>query len=215
MRLTPRLGRGARQASPPFRRLSRTNAVDDPADRVPGSPSPFGQVDSLGTQVLGVRVASQVSQSLQLAEQVVHRLFGHLRLGCEVRRASVLRARVAQDGGVGSHQIREPGLLEPSKDAGADRIDRHAHQRAEQRRTEREFTTRCGAPGSGETMSTRGDADARFLAVTTAGLLGPEYFQAMNEVLVAAAGGPPDLAAIGAVMRRHGLTPAAPVMAVR
>lgn len=34
------------------------------------------------------------------------------------------------------------------------------------------------------------------------------YFRAIGEVLAASAGGPPDLAAIGEVMRRHGLTPA-------
>lgn len=52
------------------------------------------------------------------------------------------------------------------------------------------------------------DADARFLAVVTPGLLGPEYFHEIAVVLEGAAGGPPDLAAIDQVMRRHGLTPA-------
>jgi hypothetical protein len=37
---------------------------------------------------------------------------------------------------------------------------------------------------------------------------GPAYFQDVAQVLAAAAGGPPDLAATGEVMRRHGLTPA-------
>lgn len=54
----------------------------------------------------------------------------------------------------------------------------------------------------------RGDTDARFLAVVTPGLFGPDYFTQIAAVLDAAAGGPPDLAAIGDVMRRHGLTPA-------
>lgn len=54
----------------------------------------------------------------------------------------------------------------------------------------------------------RGETDARFLAVTTPGLLGPAYFREVGDVLSAAAGGPPDLAAIMDVMRRHGLTPA-------
>ena len=53
-----------------------------------------------------------------------------------------------------------------------------------------------------------GDADARALGVVTPGILGPDYFREMAEVAAAAAGGPPDLAAIGAIMRRHGLTPA-------
>lgn len=52
------------------------------------------------------------------------------------------------------------------------------------------------------------DADARALAIVTPGILGPDYFREVAAVLDAAAGGPPDLAAVAAVMRRHGLTPA-------
>ena len=54
-----------------------------------------------------------------------------------------------------------------------------------------------------------GDADATALAIVTPGILGPEYFREVGAVLDAAAGGPPDFAAIAAVMRGHGLTPAA------
>ena len=51
-------------------------------------------------------------------------------------------------------------------------------------------------------------SDAKMLAIVTPGILGPDYFREMAAVLKAAAGGPPDPAAIAAVMRRHGLTPA-------
>ena len=51
-------------------------------------------------------------------------------------------------------------------------------------------------------------ANAKALAIVTPGVLGPDYFREVAAVLDAAAGGPPDLAAVGAVMRRHGLTPA-------
>jgi len=54
-----------------------------------------------------------------------------------------------------------------------------------------------------------GDVDARALAVVTPGILGPTFFQEVAAILDAA-DGPPDVAAIGAVMRRHGLTPAPP-----
>jgi quercetin dioxygenase-like cupin family protein len=54
-----------------------------------------------------------------------------------------------------------------------------------------------------------GDADARQLAIVTPGVLGPDYFREVALVLAAAAGGPPDFAALGEVMRRHGLTPSA------
>jgi quercetin dioxygenase-like cupin family protein len=52
------------------------------------------------------------------------------------------------------------------------------------------------------------DADARALGVVTPGILGAAYFREAAEVLERAAGGPPDLAALAEVMRRHGLTPA-------
>ena len=54
----------------------------------------------------------------------------------------------------------------------------------------------------------RGDSDARFLAIISPGLLGPSYFEEIAEVI--GGGGPPDIGRIGEVMRRHGLTPAAP-----
>ena len=53
----------------------------------------------------------------------------------------------------------------------------------------------------------RGDEAALQYFVVTPGLLGPDYFREVAAVVDAAAG-PPDPAAIGAVMRRHGLTPA-------
>jgi len=53
-----------------------------------------------------------------------------------------------------------------------------------------------------------GDVDAKALAVVTPGILGPDYFREVAAILDAAAGGAPDFAAIAAVMRRHGLTPA-------
>ena len=54
------------------------------------------------------------------------------------------------------------------------------------------------------------DVDAKALAIVTPGIIGPDLFREIAAILDAAAGGPPDLAAIGEVMRRHGLTPAPP-----
>lgn len=51
--------------------------------------------------------------------------------------------------------------------------------------------------------------DAKALAIVTPGILGPDYFRDVAAVIAAAAGGPPDPAALREVMRRHGLTPAA------
>jgi quercetin dioxygenase-like cupin family protein len=52
------------------------------------------------------------------------------------------------------------------------------------------------------------DADATALGIVSPGILGPEYFRDVAAVVDAAAGRPPDPAALGAVMRKHGLTPA-------
>jgi quercetin dioxygenase-like cupin family protein len=54
-----------------------------------------------------------------------------------------------------------------------------------------------------------GEADATAVAIATPGIIGPDFFREAAAVLDAAAGGPPDLAALAAVMHRHGLTPAA------
>jgi len=53
-----------------------------------------------------------------------------------------------------------------------------------------------------------GESDARALAIVTPGILGPDFFREVGAILDAAAGGPPDFAALAEVMRRHGLTPA-------
>jgi quercetin dioxygenase-like cupin family protein len=53
-----------------------------------------------------------------------------------------------------------------------------------------------------------GDVDATSLAIITPGILGPDYFRELAALVDSAAGGPPDLAAMGEIMRRHGLTPA-------
>jgi quercetin dioxygenase-like cupin family protein len=66
----------------------------------------------------------------------------------------------------------------------------------------------CVPRGAIHGFENRGSADAKFLAISTPGLFGPSYFREVGEVLAAAAGGPPDLAAVAEVMARHGLTPA-------
>jgi len=53
-----------------------------------------------------------------------------------------------------------------------------------------------------------GDVDAKALAIVTPGILGPDFFREVAAILDASGGGPPDVAAIAAVMGRHGLTAA-------
>jgi quercetin dioxygenase-like cupin family protein len=71
----------------------------------------------------------------------------------------------------------------------------------------------CVRRGQVHGFENHGDADARFLAVATPGMIGPAYFHEIADALAASTGGPPDLSALGAVMRRHGLTPAPPASA--
>ncbi|HET6865082.1 MAG TPA: cupin domain-containing protein [Solirubrobacteraceae bacterium] len=68
----------------------------------------------------------------------------------------------------------------------------------------------CVRRGQIHGFQNQGDVDATFLAIATPAVLGPAYFREIAEVLAASAGSPPNMAAIGEVMRRHGLTPAPP-----
>jgi quercetin dioxygenase-like cupin family protein len=68
----------------------------------------------------------------------------------------------------------------------------------------------CVRRGQIHGFQNHGDVDATFLAISTPGVFGPAYFREIGGVLAASADGPPDLAALGEVMRRHGLTPAPP-----
>ena len=66
----------------------------------------------------------------------------------------------------------------------------------------------CVPRGQVHGFQNRGSVDAKFLAIATPGVFGSAYFREIAEVIAASAGGPPDFAAIGDVMQRHGLTPA-------
>ena len=66
----------------------------------------------------------------------------------------------------------------------------------------------CIPRGAVHQFDNTGEVDAKALAIVTPGILGPDYFREVAAILDAAAGGAPDLAAIGVVMRRHGLSPA-------
>jgi quercetin dioxygenase-like cupin family protein len=66
----------------------------------------------------------------------------------------------------------------------------------------------CIPRGAVHRFENNGDVDASMLAIVTPGVLGPDYFREVAALVQASAGGPPDLAELGAVMRRHGLTPA-------
>jgi quercetin dioxygenase-like cupin family protein len=68
----------------------------------------------------------------------------------------------------------------------------------------------CIPRGAVHGFGNNGTEDAKFLAVATPGVFGPEYFREVHDVLASNPGGPPDLAKVAEVMRRHGLTPAPP-----
>lgn len=68
----------------------------------------------------------------------------------------------------------------------------------------------CIPRGAVHRFDNTGSVDAKALCVITPAAIGPEYFRDVAEVNAAAAGGPPDRVRMMEVMRRHGLTPAAP-----
>ena len=68
----------------------------------------------------------------------------------------------------------------------------------------------CIPRGAVHRFDNNGRDDAKALCVITPAAIGPEFFREAAEVIDAAAGGPPDRARMAAVMRRHGLKPAAP-----
>jgi len=64
----------------------------------------------------------------------------------------------------------------------------------------------CIRRGEVHSFENRTGADVRLLAISTPGVFGPEYFGELAEIL--AAGGQPDPATIGELMRRYGLSSA-------
>ena len=68
----------------------------------------------------------------------------------------------------------------------------------------------CVPRGAVHGFDNHGTEDAKFLAISSPGVMTPDYFREIHEVLAATPGGPPDMAKVAAVMRKHGLTPAPP-----
>jgi quercetin dioxygenase-like cupin family protein len=66
----------------------------------------------------------------------------------------------------------------------------------------------CIPRGAVHRFDNTSGADTTMLAVVTPGVLSPDYFRELATLVGEAAGGPPSMAAIAGVMRRHGLTPA-------
>lgn len=56
----------------------------------------------------------------------------------------------------------------------------------------------------------RGSQNAKALCVITPAIIGREFFRESAAVINAATAGPPDVATLAEIMRRHGLTPAPP-----
>jgi quercetin dioxygenase-like cupin family protein len=68
----------------------------------------------------------------------------------------------------------------------------------------------CVPRGAVHGFDNHGAGDAKFLAISTPGVMTPNYFREIHEVLASNPAGPPDMAKVAEVMRRHGLTPAPP-----
>lgn len=68
----------------------------------------------------------------------------------------------------------------------------------------------CVPRGATHGFDNHGAEDAKFLAVASPGVMTPDYFRGIHDVLASNPEGPPDLAKLAEVMRRHGLTAAPP-----
>lgn len=67
----------------------------------------------------------------------------------------------------------------------------------------------CIPRGAVHRFDNNGTQNAKALCLITPAAIGPRFFREAAEVINAAAGGPPDVAKMVAIMRSHGLTPAA------
>lgn len=68
----------------------------------------------------------------------------------------------------------------------------------------------CIPRGAVHRFDNNGSGDVKALCVISPAALGPAYFRESADVILAAAGGPPDRTKLAEIMRRHGLTPAPP-----
>jgi mannose-6-phosphate isomerase-like protein (cupin superfamily) len=68
----------------------------------------------------------------------------------------------------------------------------------------------CIRRGAVHRFDNLGAQEAKALCVITPAAIGPQYFREAAAVIHAAGGGPPDRVKLTEIMRRHGLTPAAP-----
>jgi quercetin dioxygenase-like cupin family protein len=68
----------------------------------------------------------------------------------------------------------------------------------------------CIPRGTVHRFDNFGTEDAKQLVITTPAIMTPAYFREARDLLEASAGGPPDVAKMVEVFRRHGMTIAAP-----
>lgn len=68
----------------------------------------------------------------------------------------------------------------------------------------------CIPRGTVHRFDNNGDTDVKALCVLTPAAIGPAFFRESAEVINAAAGGPPDVSKMIAIMKRYGITPARP-----
>lgn len=68
----------------------------------------------------------------------------------------------------------------------------------------------CIPRGAVHRFDNNSTSDVKVLCAVTPAAIGPQYFREVRDVMIAAAGGPPDKAKMMEIMLRHGLTPAPP-----
>ena len=110
--------------------------ADSGADRAHRGMSARREMHAFGALVVRVVTTLQVAERLELAEVVVHGLLGHAGLRGDLAGPAAVGAGVTQDHQVGRNQVVETLTVQRVEHAGADDVDGHAQQRAEERAAE-------------------------------------------------------------------------------
>jgi hypothetical protein len=96
-----------------------------------------GEGDAFRSQVVGVSLAFEVVEALELAEQVVDCLLGHPQPGGQLGGPGTLRSRILEDVQVGGVEVGETALVQPFEHVPLHQLPGKTQQGADQRRPDR------------------------------------------------------------------------------
>jgi len=113
------------------------DVADRVADHADCGGAAWGECDAFGAEVVGIRLALDVAEALELAEQLVESLFADPQPGGQFGRPCTLWSGVLEDVQVRRVEVVEAALVQPLEHVALHRLPGHAQERADQRRSER------------------------------------------------------------------------------